>query len=178
MDAILDLLNKVDLPNWFVSTGYLCLAIISIAKIIEGIGNVFDKPVKWAKKQTKDHELIELTAKRLEELDARQKQDTKQSIKHDEMMREDISKLATLIQTVIDKQDAMEKKNDESTRAKLKEKLATLYRKYHVAKKWTKMEKEAYDGLIKDYEQHGGTNSFVHDICQPESFTWEIVDDD
>ena len=38
------------------------------------------------------------------------------------------------------------------------------------------MEKEAFDGLIEEYEEAGGNNSFVHDIVMPESYTWELVE--
>ena len=70
----------------------------------------------------------------------------------------------------------MEKKTDDSERAKLKDRIAQAYRKHHESGEWTRMDKEAYEGLIRDYEAHGGKNSFVHDICEPESFTWKIID--
>ena len=81
------------------------------------------------------------------------------------------------MEQIIDKLNLMEAKNDASELAKLKDRIAQAYRKYHEAGKWTRMDKESYEGLIQDYEAHGGSNSFVHTICEPESFTWEIVDE-
>lgn len=81
------------------------------------------------------------------------------------------------MEQIIAKLDRMEAKSDASELAKLKDRIAQAYRKYHEAGKWTRMDKESYDGLIRDYEAHGGSNSFVHTICEPESYTWEIIDD-
>ena len=39
------------------------------------------------------------------------------------------------------------------------------------------MEREAFNDLISDYEAHGGQNSFVHSICEPESQTWNVIDE-
>ena len=38
------------------------------------------------------------------------------------------------------------------------------------------MEKEALEGLIKQYEEHGGKNSFVHSIVEPEMQKWKVID--
>lgn len=75
----------------------------------------------------------------------------------------------------------MQRKSDESERHKLHDRIGQSYRYYHErfinnapGGVWTKMEKEAFDGLILDYENHGGKNSFVHTVCQPESAQWTI----
>ena len=57
-----------------------------------------------------------------------------------------------------------------------KDRISQSYRYYHAKGQWNSMEKEAFDGLIRDYESHGGENSFVHSVCEPESCTWKIVD--
>ena len=41
---------------------------------------------------------------------------------------------------------------------------------------WNHMAKEALEGLIRQYESHGGSNSFVHSIVEPEIQTWKLVD--
>ena len=41
---------------------------------------------------------------------------------------------------------------------------------------WNYMEKEALEGLIKQYESHGGKNSFVHSIVEPEMHTWKVIE--
>lgn len=75
----------------------------------------------------------------------------------------------------------MQENEDRSKRHELHDRIAQLYRYYHERYInnvpdgiWTQMEKEAFDGLILDYEAHGGKNSFVHTTCQPESALWSI----
>ena len=72
----------------------------------------------------------------------------------------------------------MQTKNDASDRARIKDRIAQSYRFYHEKKQWTHMEKEAFEDLIASYEAAGGTNSFVHSICEPECQTWIIIDED
>ena len=66
-------------------------------------------------------------------------------------------KINVLSQMMID----MQNKADTSKRAELKDRISQSYRYYHAKGKRNSMEKEAFDGLIRDYESHGGENSFV-----------------
>ena len=90
--------------------------------------------------------------------------------------KDQVEKLLISVENLTNKLDEMAKRDDESERRKLKDRIAQAYRSYHEKGSWTNMEREAFLGLIEDYESHGGKNSFVHDVCQPESYTWEIVD--
>lgn len=81
-------------------------------------------------------------------------------------------KVNMLKQMILD----MQEKADATERARLKDRISQSYRYYHEVKKWNLMEKEAFEDLIHDYEAHGGKNSFVHTICEPESCKWEITD--
>lgn len=72
---------------------------------------------------------------------------------------------------------SMSEKTDETVRARLKDRIAQSYRHYHEKQEWTSMDKEAFLGLIEDYERHGGKNSFVHSICEPELYTWKVIDE-
>lgn len=81
-------------------------------------------------------------------------------------------KINVLSQMIID----MQNKTDATERARLKDRISQAYRYYHEKGHWNRMEKEAFEDLIKDYEAHGGKNSFVHSICEPESCTWELID--
>ena len=38
------------------------------------------------------------------------------------------------------------------------------------------MEREALEGLIEQYEAHGGKNSFVHSVVEPEMQIWKVID--
>ena len=100
--------------------------------------------------------------------------------KHDEMLNEIVvetkatsDKVSVLGQMIVD----MQQKTDASERAKLKDRISQAYRYYHDKGEWNKMEREAFNDLIRDYEAHGGQNSFVHSICEPESQTWNVIDE-
>lgn len=86
--------------------------------------------------------------------------------------------LTTNINNIATNVHDMQDKNDASDRARIKDRIAQSYRFYHEKKQWTHMEKEAFEDLIASYEAAGGTNSFVHSICEPECQTWIIVDED
>ena len=132
---------------------------------------------RWMQKRNADHKLLLSTTQKLSLLETQQDIDVKESIRHDKAIKEDLSRVSSVVEQIIAKLDRMEAKSDASELAKLKDRIAQAYRKYHEAGKWTRMDKESYDGLIRDYEAHGGSNSFVHTICEPESYTWEIIDD-
>lgn len=70
----------------------------------------------------------------------------------------------------------MQSKADAWERARLKDRIGQAYRYYNSIGKWNHMEKDAFDDLIESYEQAGGKNSFVHDVCLPRSMQWEIVE--
>lgn len=97
---------------------------------------------------------------------------------HDVEMREIKSevygmseKISVLGQMIIE----MQKKTDVSEQARIKDRISQAYRYYHEKGYWNSMEREAFYDLIRDYENHGGKNSFVHSICEPESYTWKII---
>lgn len=71
---------------------------------------------------------------------------------------------------------SMEEKQNKKTRADLKDKIRRSYQVYHERGEWNDMEKESLEGLIEEYECAAGTNSFVHDIVQPEMYTWKLVE--
>lgn len=57
----------------------------------------------------------------------------------------------------------------------IKDRISQAYRIYHEKGEWSYMEKESFGDLIRDYEAHGGKNSFVHDTCEPESNLWKVI---
>ena len=71
--------------------------------------------------------------------------------------------------------DNSEKQN-KRIRAELKDKIANSYQRYHDTKKISKIELEALEGLIEEYEASDGKNSFVHSLVQKEMYTWEKVE--
>lgn len=71
---------------------------------------------------------------------------------------------------------AMQEKSDAAERARLKDRIGQAYRYYNEKGRWNTMEKDAFEDLINSYEAAGGKNSFVHDICMPESLKWDLID--
>ena len=123
-----------------------------------------------------EHDLLMKQMGRIDELETEQKRIASEAEKYDDALRKDVEKLQDAISIITRKIDAMAEKADATERADLKDRIAQRYRKYTIEKQWTGMEKESFIGLIRDYEAHGGKNSFVHDICEPESYTWIVVD--
>ena len=68
------------------------------------------------------------------------------------------------------------KKNAEAERSKLGDRLTQSYRYYNEKKRMTKMEKWAFDNLIKAYQDAGG-DSYVDEKIIPASCEWEIIDE-
>ena len=72
--------------------------VIGITVLIGKFSEIIGKPVKWVKNRSEDHELLIKTAQGLNELKEKQEEDTKQSIRHDKIIKDDLEKLTLLIQ--------------------------------------------------------------------------------
>lgn len=140
---------------------YIILGIVAFRELYELFTWLFDflgLENKWTKKRNIESKMLENHEQKLNQVSADIKTIN--------------DKINVLSQMILD----MQNKADESKRAELKDRISQSYRYYNAKKQWNLMEKEAFDGLIRDYESHGGENSFVHSKCEPESCTWEIVD--
>lgn len=104
--------------------------------------------------------------------------DQEQSLQIQKEFTEAIEKINEKLDDVIEKNIRAEEKHNQRVRAELKDKIGQAYRKCHKRKGWTKIEKESLNGLIKQYEEHDGVNSFVHEIVVPESYTWDLLEED
>ena len=104
--------------------------------------------------------------------------------KHDKWQYNEISKISDVVEHIKDEVTLMRKQRDEDKLAEYKDKVGQSYRCYKERKYseeepvpyWNHMEKEALEGLIKQYESHGGKNSFVHSIVEPEMQTWKVIE--
>lgn len=110
--------------------------------------------------------------------------DREQSLEIQKQLTEKQVKISDTLDKIRDKVDLlskeindMQERNDSKDRAKLKDRIAQSYRYYHKEQKWTSMDKESFHDLIRSYELAGGKNSFVHSTCEPESETWEVIDE-
>lgn len=103
---------------------------------------------------------------------------------HDKWQYDKITEMSDVLGDIKDEVTLMRTQRDNDKLAEYKDKVGQSYRYYHARKYsesepvpyWNHMEKEALEGLIRQYESHGGSNSFVHSIVEPEIQTWKLVD--
>lgn len=100
MNSILELF-KQDISSLILGIFILMSGIIAIYEIICKFSSVIGKPIGVIKQQKADHELLLKTVQDLAELHNKHEEDTRQSIRHDQMIREDLSRLTKLF---VDKQ--------------------------------------------------------------------------
>ena len=96
MDEILALI-EIDFGVVFTGIIILLFAFVSILTLIEKVSVIINKPVKWLRRRNEDHELVIKTADELKKLSKKHEEDTKQSIRHDEMIRNDLKKLTRIV---------------------------------------------------------------------------------
>lgn len=127
---------------------------------------------KWFENKSKKNELINIVHSNQQRIN-----EFYESRIHDREQSFAVQKqLTDAINVIKDKLDEMEQKNNKRIRNEMKNRISDSYRYYHAHLKWNDMEKEAFMGLIEEYESAGGTNSFVHDTVLPEAHTWEVID--
>lgn len=95
MSQILELF-KQDFSSLILGIFVIMSGFIAIYEIVCKFLSIFGKPIGIMKQRKADHELLLNTVKNLEELHNKHEEDTKQSIRHDEIIREDLSKLTQL----------------------------------------------------------------------------------
>lgn len=165
MEAIIEFLKT----NW-VAFFITLFAIGFATKEIIEIAIYFKKKFRIKLGHEEDKETIEKRITTLEE--------------HDKWQYNEISKISDVVEHIKDEVTLMRKQRDEDKLAEYKDKVGQSYRCYKERKYseeepvpyWNHMEKEALEGLIKQYESHGGKNSFVHSIVEPEMQTWKVVE--
>ena len=177
------LLNTIKLVDVVVTVA-LFLLIISI--LITQKNKIKAIMESWRKKRNFEDTIIE-SIKGLEESDRRLQgnidkvwntmemtRDTSKEIRSE--MYSDIKGISNNLKDVNEKLDIMERKNNLSKQADLKEKIEKLYRECHAHMVCTDTALETLKDLIADYERHGGKNSFVHSLVQPEMYTWDKIE--
>ena len=89
-------LFKQDFSSLILGIFVIMSGFIAIYEIVCKFLSIFGKPIGIMKQRKADHEILLNTVKNLEELHNKHEEDTKQSIRHDEIIREDLSKLTQL----------------------------------------------------------------------------------
>lgn len=156
----------MDFQSIIISIFLIMSAIIAGYEIICKFSEIIKKPIGIAKQRKIDHELLGDTVQDLKELHKTHKEDTMQSIRHDEMIRKDIKKLTSTVGDIAIKLEEMQKKDDATEMAKLKDKIVAYYRKYSELGEWERFEHDVFWSLYDSYINRGG-NSFVKDDIEP-----------
>lgn len=164
--------------NWtniILSIFIIMSTIITVFTIIGKFSEIIGKPVKWIRSNQKDHKLIIENAKAIQELSRCHKEDTRQSIRHDEIIRNDLKQVSETVNKIVKELETMQEKSDTIEMAKLKEKILAYYRKYSLIGEWEKFESDVFWGLFDNYVSRGG-NSFVKDDIEPIMRSLKIKD--
>ena len=169
MEVISELQN-IDLTSWII-VGFMIMAIIvTFYEIICKVCAIFNKPIGAMKQRKADHALLVETVQDLKQLHEKHEEDTKQSIKHDKIIKEELSMLTNTVNSIATNLEDMERKIKE-----LKDTLINYYNKYRVIGEWSNLEKEAFWELFEDYESRGG-NGFIHSIVEPVMRELKVID--
>lgn len=174
MESIKELL-ELDWIALILAIFIIMSGAIAIFTIIGKFSEIIGKPVKWVREKKKDHELLLKTVQDLTELHNTHKEDTKQSIRHDEIIRQDLQALTETVNDISNRLEIMQNKMDATEMAKLKEKILGYYRKYKDIGEWQRFESDVFWGLYDRYISHGG-NSFVKHDIEPTMRNLKVID--
>lgn len=96
MDDNINTLLKLDWVAIILGIFIIISTVIAIYEIACKFSEIIKKPIGVAKQRKQDHEILIKTVQDLKELHDKHEEDTKQSIKHDKMIREDLQKLTKM----------------------------------------------------------------------------------
>jgi hypothetical protein len=159
-------LFQLDFVSIIISIVIIMSAVVSIATLIGKFSVIIGKPVRWIKKKNKDHELLIHTVKNVEILQGKQDEAVKQSIRHDEMIKDDINKLTETVNGIATTLTEMQQKSNDTELKKLKDTLVGYYNKFKNVGEWSKLDANVFWDLFDDYEKRGG-DGYVHSIIEP-----------
>lgn len=162
----IDALKSIDLLSFIIICFVILSAVVTIYEIICKFSEIIGKPVGAMKQRKADHDLLRKTVEDLKALHETHEEDTRQSIRHDKMIRDDLAALNNTVTHIAVSLDEMKKKDNETKVKELKDTLINYYNKYRSVGEWSKLEKDAFWELFEDYEDRGG-DGFMHSIVEP-----------
>lgn len=197
-------LTKIDVRTAIIILFTILVGWKAIIALKDWYFDRFGIETKGMKKRREEHELLISTAdglktvteqmtnayEKIMELSHDHDEAVEKSIECDEALKDQIQVLSNdfhvgtqelkrgiiNMRHEIDERFEMEQqRSNERVQAEMKDRIGQLYRYYHTTGKISDMELEALKDLITSYENHGGENSFVHTIVQPEMYTWEKI---
>lgn len=185
-ESVLDLMSQVTVVQ--LLTAFLLILAIVIALITQK-QKILKYLNKWRKTKNEEenfHALVYELKESIKELKKEVEDNRIEREKNRTHDREDSRRIRDEMYKVMNKQSEqiesltkitleIQKKNSETKRAEIKEKIERIYRECSPEQVCTEMQFESLKELIDQYEKHGGTNSFVHTTVQPEMYKWKVV---
>lgn len=165
METIKEFIN-IDFLNVFWSVFVILIGTQAVVSVLEWIIGKLGLETKGMRKRRKEHDLLMQTSQDLSKLQAKHEESVKQSIRHDEMIKEDISSLTNTVNGIVDTLNIMQQKENKTKVKELRESLIRYYNKYKNIGEWSKLESEAFWDLFNDYEERGG-DGYIHTIVEP-----------
>lgn len=165
MNAIKEL-TTLDFSLVFVSVFIILIGIKAIVSLFEWFIEKLGLETKGMRKRKEEHNLLIQTSQGLIQLQEKHEESVRQSIRHDEMIKADISSLTDKVNEIADTLSVMQKKDNETKLKELKGSLIRYYHKYKDIGEWSKLEKDAFWDLFDDYEKRGG-DGYIHTIVEP-----------
>ena len=165
MNAIKEL-TTLDFSLVFVSVFIILIGIKAIVSLFEWFIEKLGLETKGMRKRKEEHNLLIQTSQGLIQLQEKHEESVRQSIRHDEMIKADISSLTEKVNEIADTLSVMQKKDNETKLKELKGSLIRYYHKYKDIGEWSKLEKDAFWDLFDDYEKRGG-DGYIHTIVEP-----------
>lgn len=166
MEAVTEAL-EIDYAALVISICIILASVKAITGLLEWL--LIEKlgiETKWARKKKQEHAMLVKTSKHLEELQKRHTEDVCQSIRHDEIIKNDLVKLTETVNGIAETLERMQEKENETKLKELKDSLIRYYNKYKNSDGWTELEKDAFWDLFGDYEKRGG-DGYIHTIVEP-----------
>ena len=163
---ITELFNNNNYTIVILTIFILMSAIIAIYDIVCKFSSIIGKPIGVIKQRNEDHLMLLKTVDDLKELHEKHEESVNQSIRHDEIMRQDLLSLTETVNDIADTLKDMKNKDNETKLKELKDSLIRYYNKYKSIGEWSKLEKDAFWDLFEDYESRGG-DGYMHSIVEP-----------
>lgn len=165
MEAITEIFRQ-DFPSFIAGFFIILSSVIAVYEIIGKFSAIIGRPVKWVREKENDHAVLLQTVEKVDVLQRRHEESVRQSIRHDEMIKEDLSSLTDTVNGIASTLTDMQNKENETKLKELKGSLVRYYHKYKDTGEWSQLEKDAFWDLFGDYEARGG-DGYVHSIIEP-----------
>ncbi len=171
----IEALLGVDFRGFLIVLFIILFGIVSIIELLCRLASYLGKPIGFFKTQKQDHELLIETVESLKELRKQHTEAVMQSIKHDNVLRNDITSVSASIKTISMQIAEMQKKNDEAEVANIRDRLIQYYHKFQHADSWSRLDKDAFSRLLREYESRGG-DGYIHTVVIPVMEELNVVD--